>query len=253
MKPMKELKLQMLDRLPELYLGQKLSGVEISRILNVADTNIYKWLGLLGIPRRSQSEAMKIIWAKQPHSFLGRHHSEKTKHKISLVKKGKCVEWSEQHRTRFIDAVSKPHSLEHRRKIGNANRRRKGKLSQETIMKIRIARLRQVFPSKTRIENIVEEELKKLSIAYEPQFNLGDKFLCDFAIPLKKILIECDGDYWHSREDVQARDRAKDAYARKCGWQVIRLKERDILSGAFRQNLAKNIACPYKEVAELLT
>lgn len=80
----------------------------------------------------------------------------------------------------------------------------------------------------TSIELKIKEILDKNDIQYEHPFKFNNKFLCDFAIINKKIIIECDGDYWHNREDIKKRDKAKNAYIRKCGWRILRFWEKDI-------------------------
>jgi len=64
---------------------------------------------------------------------------------------------------------------------------RKENLSQETIQKKRIARLRQVLPkSDTSIERIVESWLDSLNIEYQHPFNFGN-YQCDFGLPQIKL------------------------------------------------------------------
>jgi very-short-patch-repair endonuclease len=113
------------------------------------------------------------------------------------------------------------------------NKGKTGIYSEETIRKIRAARLKQKIPKNdTSIEIIVKRWLDSNHVQYVHPFVLGDKFECDFAIPKASIIIECDGEYWHSRPDMVRRDNAKDAYAKKCGWTVIRLMGGEILDGS---------------------
>lgn len=59
---------------------------------------------------------------------------------------------------------------------------------------------------------------------------------------LKKIIIECDGDYWHanpviydysnltkSQKKNLQRDKFKDTYLKTRGWNIVRLFESEIL------------------------
>lgn len=55
------------------------------------------------------------------------------------------------------------------------------------------------------------------------------RYRADFAFEDAKLVVECDGIYWHSRHDVQRSDRRKDAYLHEQGWRVLRLSEPDIL------------------------
>lgn len=51
--------------------------------------------------------------------------------------------------------------------------------------------------TKSDIENIMEELLKKIGINYLTDQRI-DKYFPDFVLPDQKIIIECDGLYWHS-------------------------------------------------------
>lgn len=179
---------------------------------------------------------------------LGTHHSEETKMKIgkanSIALKGKFL--GENHRnwkgglpkcsvcgktlTRYDGILCLEHEKERRAK-GNGfffgkkhSEKTKDIIRKKTIEQLKNNHLKQG----TSIELIMENLLKSLDINYEFQYNFNNKFLCDFAIVDKKIIIECDGDYWHNREDNKKRDKAKNAYIEKCGWKIIRFWEHDI-------------------------
>jgi len=80
----------------------------------------------------------------------------------------------------------------------------------------------------TKIEQIMYSALVELGVDFVHQYNFNNKFVCDFAIPIYKIIIECDGDYWHNRSDAKKRDAPKNAYIPKCGWTLLRFWETDI-------------------------
>jgi len=117
----------------------------------------------------------------------------------------------------------------------NLSKSAKGKyVSEITRDKIRKNTINQhikgLFPqTNTLIERIMEKELKYNNIKFEHPFPFG-RFVCDFAIPEKKLIIECDGDYWHNREDVKKKDLAKNSYLKVAGWKVIRFWEHEIKS-----------------------
>lgn len=66
-----------------------------------------------------------------------------------------------------------------------------------------------------------------MGITYEPQKPIG-RYIVDIYIPGCSLVIECDGDYWHSLPESQKRDRRKDAWLRRHGYQVVRLPEHEI-------------------------
>jgi len=81
---------------------------------------------------------------------------------------------------------------------------------------------------RTSIEVKMAEELTARGIEYIEQYNLGDKFALDFFIPEYNIVIECDGDYWHTRPEAICRDKRKNAYVKACGFSMYRFWEREI-------------------------
>jgi very-short-patch-repair endonuclease len=59
------------------------------------------------------------------------------------------------------------------------------------------------------------------------QFPLGP-YRTDFAIPMLKLAIECDGEYWHRNPEALAKDKKRDQELSQHGWTVIRFAERDL-------------------------
>jgi very-short-patch-repair endonuclease len=93
----------------------------------------------------------------------------------------------------------------------------------------------------TEIEKIMAKELFKRKIPFVKQFKIANKFVCDLAIPYLKIIIECDGDYWHANPKIYnknkltlnqkknlQRDKFKDKFLKKKGWIMLRFFESDI-------------------------
>jgi len=175
--------------------------------------------------KRKMSEMRK----GKPSGALGKHwfgkkRSEETKRKMSKARKGKRGHW-----------FGKKRSEETKRRMREAKKNHKPKFhTEKTKQKIREARLKQKLPTiDTSIEIKTKEWLDRKGINYIHPFNLGDKFQCDFYIPTLNLIVECDGTYWHSRPDMKKRDKAKDAYAKKCGFNIIRLTEEQINQGRF--------------------
>jgi very-short-patch-repair endonuclease len=80
----------------------------------------------------------------------------------------------------------------------------------------------------TSIERKVYEELKNRGLLFEKQKLINGKFLVDVYIPSLNLIIECDGDYWHSLDRVIKRDKTKNAYLTKCGYNILHLTETEI-------------------------
>lgn len=79
----------------------------------------------------------------------------------------------------------------------------------------------------TTIELIVQSILEDTNTPYEPQKFIGG-FSVDFYVPALRLVIECDGDYWHSRPGVKERDARKDEYLTQKGYKILRLAEHQI-------------------------
>lgn len=100
--------------------------------------------------------------------------------------------------------------------------------------------LKQRLP--TSIEIKVYKELKDRGFLFETQKMIGNKFIVDAYIPSLNLIVEADGDYWHNLPNNQRRDLSKDAYLKKCGYGVLRLRGSQIMSEDFEQRL-EDILC----------
>jgi len=81
---------------------------------------------------------------------------------------------------------------------------------------------------RTDIERLMSAALGNAGIRFQEQVPMYDKWLVDFLIPEQKVIIECDGTYWHDRPDAKARDKGKDRYLTKCGYRVFRFTDKQI-------------------------
>jgi very-short-patch-repair endonuclease len=77
------------------------------------------------------------------------------------------------------------------------------------------------------IEVIMQERMLAADLSPVPQY-LIEWHYADFAFPEQRLVIECDGDYWHSPAKNKGQDKKVDAYLAKLGWRVIRLWEHQI-------------------------
>ena len=84
-----------------------------------------------------------------------------------------------------------------------------------------------VFQVEPYIEKAFAAALTSIGLPYCSQFAFGP-YTLDFAIPEKRIAIECDGDYWHSQPACIIRDKRKDKYLFNRGWRVLRFSETEI-------------------------
>lgn len=82
-------------------------------------------------------------------------------------------------------------------------------------------------------EQIAERGLNRLGIKTKKEFNVsygGKRYRLDLAVFCKngRIAIECDNLKAHSDGVQIAKDKKKDEFLKRHGWQIVRLTERDI-------------------------
>ncbi|HEY8097149.1 MAG TPA: hypothetical protein VIE65_13785 [Methylobacter sp.] len=84
---------------------------------------------------------------------------------------------------------------------------------------------------KSSIEVATETILSSMGLEFQPQYPVGP-YLFDFYIQEKNLYIECQGEYWHSLPDKEARDRSKRTYLSKfdSNASVLYLLEREFMN-----------------------
>lgn len=73
-------------------------------------------------------------------------------------------------------------------------------------------------------EKAVFDLLEAFGLPIERSFRAG-RWTFDGAIVEARILVEVDGEYWHSFPNVIERDARKDAWCRENGWELARVGE----------------------------
>lgn len=82
------------------------------------------------------------------------------------------------------------------------------------------------------LERTVALLLDSLGLAYITQKKFG-RYFVDFFVPAQRLIIECDGRYWHSLPERREHDKKRDAYFIAHGYRVLHLPEEAIRSGAY--------------------
>lgn len=119
---------------------------------------------------------------------------------------------------------------------GNVNRRG-AKFSEESKLKMSVSaskRWRKTKRRGTKIELSVQAMLERSGLEFKAQYTPSDigRFVFDFAIPSKRVLIEVDGCFWHGCKRCghpgllsnRANDAKKSWFAKHHGWRLIRVK-----------------------------
>jgi len=209
----------------------------------------------------------------------GYKHTEESKKKMSMAhkgqipwNKGKTGIYSKEHREKISEFLRKRiYTEETKRKMSEAhlgmkkpwakgfpkgsipwnkglktgivpnNAFKKGVYT-ETMRKGSLAGAKTLSERKTTsIEKKVYDELKARGILFEKQKIINGKFLIDAYIPSLNLIIEADGDYWHSLDRVKKKDKAENAYLIKCGYKLLRLSEIEINNSSFKEKLRKEL------------
>jgi very-short-patch-repair endonuclease len=109
-------------------------------------------------------------------------------------------------------------------------------------------RLHYTMPRETAIESLVYRELERRDVPFVRQQVIDGFWIADVLVPGAKIVVECDGEYWHSKPEMIKRDRKKDAYLKSRGYRVFRFPEAAIHAdvGACIERIVKALVETYK-------
>lgn len=165
--------------------------------------------------KKMKETAIKI--GKRPPSRLGAKQTDLTKKKMSIAKIGK----------EFLK--------ENWRKIGSSNKGRK----QSEKHKQKNSEWRVQHPNKIHKNTSIELKMKSLldgmKVHYLQQHSLEKIAIVDFYLPEHKLVIQCDGCYWHGcsihypqYSRLQEKDKEQDSKLTALGYKVIRFWEHEI-------------------------
>lgn len=98
---------------------------------------------------------------------------------------------------------------------------------QANLTKIRDGRSR--WMRETKLEQAVKAVLIEMGLEFE-QSKPFCWYEVDFYLPAFNLVLECDGEYWHSLPKAQKNDLKRDKWFRGQGYRVARIPERAIKS-----------------------
>lgn len=159
--------------------------------------------------------------------WLGKKHSEETRRKMSEARIGKKLSAEIRGKMRlarkgkpnyWLGKKRSPPSEEHRKKISEAKINHPNRKFKETSIELKI-----------------ESELQKRGINYQKQVPLCKIAIVDFYLPEYRIVIQCDGCYWHgcpihnpSWTERKQRDKNQDSVLTFNGFNVYRFWQHEI-------------------------
>lgn len=128
-------------------------------------------------------------------------------------------------------------SEEWRHNIGQDSAKRFAKMTKEQKLKylkhwILAGQIASQKANPSSIEKMIWRELDKLGIEYETQVRFASNwFIVDIYISIWRLIIECNGTFWHNYEmfpKKKIRDDVVDKWAVRNGYKIIWLWEDDI-------------------------
>ena len=82
----------------------------------------------------------------------------------------------------------------------------------------------------TDIEGIMAKALTAAGYKYHQEVPFRNGFIADFQLDNHPIIIECDGEKWHSPPQAQKKDRYRDYRFRRVGIKTLRFPGYQILT-----------------------
>ena len=104
-----------------------------------------------------------------------------------------------------------------------------------------VVRARRLHGKPSSLEQTVELWLKSINVAYVAQYPIPP-YSIDFWISGTPLLVECDGEYYHSSPSARRHDEERDKFLRAAGYTVLRLNGADIKGGSARRVVEAAIA-----------
>lgn len=206
--------------------------------------------------RKKISEAFK----GRPSPTRGMKQSQEAKEKISealrkRIRKPVSKEAKEKMRTAKLGRkLSDKHRLKiaegnrgkHRHPVSEAMREHLSRKTKEFFAKMTkeerrkhvekwnaAGKLASMNTKISSIEYMIRDVLEIERISFEPQRPIFEYF-ADIYVPSHRLVIECDGEYWHGSPEKKKRDALRDKRMTRAGYIVVRLQENDIRADAVR-------------------
>src|SRR3990172_12705843 len=201
--------------------------------------------GKSGIYFRTEEHRKNISKSKkgEKNPMWGKNHSIESKRKISEGNKGKRPKTSETmkrlYKEGILNAKGRKQTLGKHWKLSNEIKEKLRKIasnrnylhSEESKRKISEARKKQILPKKdSLIEVKIQNFLKQLGIEFftHQYMHIEHGYQCDIFIPSKKLIIECDGNYWHKYPTGTDIDKVRTSELISKGFKILRLWESEI-------------------------
>jgi len=167
---------------------------------------------------------------EHPRYWLDKKRSKETIEKIRKANIGRKL--SKEHKLK-LSMIHSERCKNNPQIVKRLTEKRKGsKLTELHKSRIKEARKKQILPKRdSSIEIKIQYFLKALGIDFFTHQYIKDikhGYQCDILIPSMKMVIECDGNYWHRYPVGTELDHIRTKELIKNGFRVLRLWESEI-------------------------
>lgn len=172
--------------------------------------------------RKKVSRAMtgKLVGDKNPTKKFGVRRKLSRALKGHKVSPGTRKKISQSLNGKYVGTLNPFYGKHHTEEVKEINR-------QKAIKQLISGKLRNIT---TSIELKIERELKKRNVYYKKQTPLLNRTIVDFYLPRYRIVIYCDGTFWHKskwaeEQRVIEKDRKQNKFLISNGYKVFRFPE----------------------------
>lgn len=183
-----------------------------------------------------------IPWNKGKTGVYSKETIKKMKEKLINMTKEEKIIFLEP----WIQAGHKAiRTLEVRQKMSEMMRKKLAKMTRQEILEYTEAgRKAAQEANPSSIEKMIWKVLDKLGFSYKIQVSFNKhRFVADIYIPAQRLIIECNGDYWHNYKifpEKEKRDKAFKEYAKDNNYRLVELWESEIRKNP-RSTLLKSL------------
>lgn len=163
----------------------------------------------------------------------GKKHTESAKEKNRLAHLGKQTNLGKHWKVKDTSNMRGGQNKGKHWKIKDTSKMKIASMRPEVKEKRRIAQLnRKNLYKNTSIELKIKDELIRRGFIENIDFFRNTPVVkianVDFYFPKQKLIIQCDGDYWHNLPGRQKKDKEQDKKLKEKSYQVYRFWEHEI-------------------------
>lgn len=175
--------------------------------------------------KKMSIKAKERLKDKTKHPMFGKHFSYESRQKMSKSHK-ECYKNGKIH-----GMLGKTHSINAKKLISKRAKRQYIEEGREAYIQRGIKGLLKQSKSKvSKAELKLRDYLidKNLNFIHQYKYPLG---IADFYLPNKNLIIQCYGDYWHSKRNYIKRDKVQNEWFKNNGYKVLILSSEKIMKG----------------------